>query len=260
MLPIGRPRTGRPAPVLGRALQGARRAQRHRPRRPGRGLRVGRRPGRPPDRPPRRRLARPRGNRRRRPRLDATAIVRVQKPGTNGPRSRTVRERYANGTERFASTDRQTDRQNFPARARALSRWGGSARSHLPGMGGTEVKHVTSQASKAELERLRAARSRFAEGRYACLACLDTGLLYVARTPYARPALGVVPCTECAKGGDRHLDGNVCIWAKGIHPCPLCGAHEGETIPPGWEPKPPVGFVAYDELPGYFDRLAKVSR
>lgn len=116
------------------------------------------------------------------------------------------------------------------------------------------MKHITDQTSRADLERLRDARSRFDEGRYACLACMDSGLLYVAREPYGRPALGVVPCTECTLGGNKHLDGEYCTWAKGIHPCPLCGAHEGEKVPVGWTPEPPAGWVPYHELPGWFSR------
>jgi hypothetical protein len=121
-------------------------------------------------------------------------------------------------------------------------------------MGAATVKHVTDQTSRAELERLRDARSRFDEGRYTCLACMDTGRLYVSRESYGRIALGVVPCTECSLGAKRHLDGDDCIWAKGIHPCPLCGAHEGEKVPLGWTPEPPAGFVPYDQLPGFMAR------
>ena len=113
------------------------------------------------------------------------------------------------------------------------------------------MKHVTSAVPRSALESLRAARDAAPLGRYSCPACLDTGLLYVARAPYGRPTLGVVPCTECEKGGSKHLDGNTCIWARGSRACPLCGAHEGEQVPAGWIPQPPTGWVTYDELPGW---------
>ena len=117
------------------------------------------------------------------------------------------------------------------------------------------MKHITDHLTRPELDRLRDARSRFEPGRHACLACLDNGLLYAARAPHGRPTLGVVPCTECAKGGDRHLDGRTCLWARGSRPCPLCGAYEGEQVPAGWKPQAPMGFVAYDELPGWKGEL-----
>lgn len=113
------------------------------------------------------------------------------------------------------------------------------------------MKHVTGSMPEGTMERLRARRLDFEPGRVSCHACMDTGLLYATRAPYGRLALGVVPCTECEKGADRHLDGAKCIWARGSKPCSLCGAHEGEQVPAGWTPRPPTGFVAYDELPGW---------
>lgn len=113
------------------------------------------------------------------------------------------------------------------------------------------MKHLNQSAPAGELDRLRALRDKAPEGRYACAACEDHGVIYFARTPYGHPAIGVAPCTECERGAARHLDGAACVWARGSRPCPLCGAYEGEQVPAGWRPEAPHGWMPYSDLGAY---------
>lgn len=110
------------------------------------------------------------------------------------------------------------------------------------------MRHVTETAGHGSRERLLALRDRAPEARYTCLTCRDNGLIYV-RTRHPG-VLAALPCPMCEAGARRHLHGNVCIWARGHRPCPLCGALEGEQVPGGFVPRLPAGFVPYDALGG----------
>ena len=92
---------------------------------------------------------------------------------------------------------------------------------------------------------------RFPQPAGLCPGCEGSGLMYASRRVHGRTAVGVTPCTECEAGARRHIQGGVCVWARGSRPCVLCGALEGEQVPYGWRPEAPPGWIPYRELPGW---------